>query len=109
MVMTHGPPLFREHSNYNLDVNQDGKNCGCEKLASAIRRVKPRLHCFGHIHEGCGVMKMDWGADESTDAASDLNSRKDCLRVDGLAEGKETLFVNAAVSDCGGWLIDLDL
>ena len=41
--MTHGPPK------YILDMI-DGQSAGCEHLRRAISRVRPRLHCFGHIH-----------------------------------------------------------
>jgi hypothetical protein len=43
IVMTHGPPK------YILDMI-DGQSAGCEHLRRAISRVRPRLHCFGHIH-----------------------------------------------------------
>ncbi|KAG9189570.1 hypothetical protein G6011_06438 [Alternaria panax] len=43
IVMTHGPPK------YILD-EIDGQSAGCEHLRRAIARVRPRLHCFGHIH-----------------------------------------------------------
>jgi Icc-related predicted phosphoesterase len=28
---------------------------GCPDLLAALRRLRPRLHVFGHIHEGYGV------------------------------------------------------
>ncbi|KAJ4325873.1 hypothetical protein N0V94_000435 [Neodidymelliopsis sp. IMI 364377] len=60
IVVSHGPPAFSAHSDYKLDVNRQGEHCGCEKLADAIRRARPKLCCFGHIHKGRGVIKMDW-------------------------------------------------
>lgn len=59
IAMTHGPPKFSEHEKYNLDANEKRRHLGCEKLARAMRRVKPRLHCFGLIHEGRGAMRID--------------------------------------------------
>lgn len=53
IVMTHGPPRGI------LDWCPEG-NVGCKNLFQAIRRVKPRMHCFGHIHEGNGVEIIDW-------------------------------------------------
>jgi hypothetical protein len=44
IVMTHGPPK------YILDNTADGQSAGCEHLRRAIAKVRPRLHCFGHIH-----------------------------------------------------------
>jgi Icc-related predicted phosphoesterase len=40
-------------------VNKRKERCGCEKLAKAFKKVKPRLCCFGHIHEGSGATKID--------------------------------------------------
>eukprot|EP01138_Halocafeteria_seosinensis_P015372 gb/GECG01015688.1/.p1 GENE.gb/GECG01015688.1/~~gb/GECG01015688.1/.p1 ORF type:complete len:257 (+),score=31.28 gb/GECG01015688.1/:1-771(+) len=50
ILITHGPP----HG--ILDMNDEGQPCGCEELLRAVQeRVKPRLHIFGHIHEGYGT------------------------------------------------------
>ncbi|EUC43487.1 hypothetical protein COCMIDRAFT_100669 [Bipolaris oryzae ATCC 44560] len=43
IVMTHGPPKY-------ILGETAGDSAGCEHLRNAIVRVKPRLHCFGHIH-----------------------------------------------------------
>ena len=53
LVMTHGPPKGI------LDWCPHG-NVGCENLLQAIRRVKPIMHCFGHIHEGNGAEIIAW-------------------------------------------------
>jgi Icc-related predicted phosphoesterase len=50
ILVTHGPPWGV------LDKNSDGEHCGCEELRLALERVKPKLHVFGHIHEGYGQM-----------------------------------------------------
>ncbi|KAF2874717.1 Metallo-dependent phosphatase-like protein [Massariosphaeria phaeospora] len=52
IVITHGPPALAGFANFRLDVNREGQHCGCPKLARAIQRAKPPLHCFGHVHEG---------------------------------------------------------
>jgi len=46
-MMTHGPPKGI------LDEYEQG-NMGFENLLRAARRARPRLYCFGHIHEGYG-------------------------------------------------------
>ena len=46
---------------------------GCAALRRAVIRVKPRLHCFGHVHSAYGVLPT-----------------------------KSTLFVNAAIMDEDG-------
>jgi predicted phosphodiesterase len=49
VLVTHGPPYGV------LDRVMDGTPVGCEELAKAIARVEPRVHVFGHIHEGYGA------------------------------------------------------
>jgi predicted phosphodiesterase len=48
VLVTHGPPYGV------LDRVTSGALQGCEELALAIDRVRPRLHLFGHIHESYG-------------------------------------------------------
>jgi hypothetical protein len=45
VLVTHGPP--RGH----LDLFK----LGCEHLLRELWRVRPRLHVFGHVHEGAGT------------------------------------------------------
>lgn len=48
ILVTHGPPLGI------LDETEEGRKVGCEDLREAVLRVKPKIHCFGHIHEQGG-------------------------------------------------------
>ncbi|MFI5342633.1 MAG: metallophosphatase domain-containing protein [Chlamydiales bacterium] len=49
ILVTHGPP----HGIFDETI--DEFRVGCEELRRAVQeRVKPRIHCFGHIHEGGG-------------------------------------------------------
>lgn len=47
ILITHGPPLA------HLDLSK----FGCAHLLRTLWRVKPRVHVFGHIHEGAVT---DW-------------------------------------------------
>ncbi|KXG47375.1 uncharacterized protein PGRI_012450 [Penicillium griseofulvum] len=47
ILITHSPPLA------HLDLLK----LGCAHLLRTLWRVKPRLHVFGHVHEGAGT---DW-------------------------------------------------
>ena len=50
VLITHGPPLGRG------DVTSVNNRVGCISLMKEVQnRIKPRLHVFGHIHEGYGV------------------------------------------------------
>jgi predicted phosphodiesterase len=65
VLVTHGPPhLIRDRvkgamaQGLNIALGH-GPNVGCEELREAVRRVRPRLHVFGHIHEGYGREEAD--------------------------------------------------
>ena len=48
ILVTHGPPRSI------LDRMILGRNVGCVELLERVRRVEPKLHVFGHIHEARG-------------------------------------------------------
>jgi hypothetical protein len=104
IMMTHGPPKGI------LDECEQG-SMGCENLLRAAGRARPRLYCFGHIHEGYGAKLVNW---ESEKKDSRANSYPESITVP-ISFGKETLMVNAAIRDGKNeavnapWLIDLDL
>ena len=73
VVITHGPPFGILDKllvvNSDTDANNadqlDGifsneKNVGCRELFARVREVSPKLHLFGHIHEGYGEIDK-WG------------------------------------------------
>ena len=51
VLVTHGPPMGV------LDRTSRGESVGCEALAEALERIRPRLHVFGHIHESYGTLE----------------------------------------------------
>ncbi|KAI0508326.1 ser/Thr protein phosphatase family protein [Xylaria bambusicola] len=53
IVITHGPPRGI------MDRTCEGR-AGCPNLFAAIARARPRLHCFGHIHEEWGARRIAW-------------------------------------------------
>ena len=49
ILLTHGPP-------YGIkDLTSRTENVGCEDLLKRINQIKPKVHCFGHIHEDSGI------------------------------------------------------
>ena len=122
IVMTHGPPKGI------LDLCPQG-NVGCPNLLQAVRRAKPLMHCFGHIHESNGLEVIDWNKKV---AAEQLKPRKN-EAVHGYFEddatenpypkpffwedgrGDRTLAVNASIMtgedkpENAPWLISLNL
>ena len=51
LLVTHGPPFGHG------DATLRGEAVAGADLLDAVRRVGPRLHVFGHIHEGYGVTR----------------------------------------------------
>lgn len=117
IMLTHGPPYGI------LDTTWQDEQVGCENLARAVQRCRPRLHCFGHIHEGWGAEKMNWVKQTTetlkVDPAMILAQRSSYLDLSdtgsALKFGEETVFVNAAIMDKrynprnAPWMVDLDL
>ena len=129
IVMTHGPPKGI------LDECGQG-HVGCPQLLRALRRVKPRMHCFGHIHEGSGIEIVDWdrhyGSDDGAAGAAAASRRKNeaehgFFKDDQIANpypgnfewkekhGEKMLAVNASIMDGSfrptnaPWIVDFDL
>ncbi|KAB5547233.1 metallophosphoesterase domain-containing protein [Coniochaeta sp. 2T2.1] len=57
VVVTHGPPEGV------LDSTAFYGDAGCGYLLDAVGRAKPKVHCFGHIHEGWGAVMRRWKVD----------------------------------------------
>jgi Calcineurin-like phosphoesterase len=108
VLMSHGPPKYR------LDKTEDGENVGCKHLWRAVRRSRPRLHVFGHVHAGFGGEKVKWIEDEDREGALPRDDDVDDgieelgkidekigeggVRLIEIGKGKkETIFVNAAL------------
>jgi predicted phosphohydrolase len=53
VLVTHGPP-------YGIgDWSGDPERQGCQDLRVAVRRVRPLLHLFGHIHQDGGFWREE--------------------------------------------------
>lgn len=122
IMVTHGPPygIFDQ-------VYRSPLRVGCKNLLSADTRAKPRIHVFGHIHEGYGAGVKSWATGTLDEVKCDLETVLEdrCAYYNAsagsnggprpLTHGEETLFVNASVVTVAyepinaPWLIDLDL
>lgn len=57
VLVTHGPPSGV--GPLDLANNSYIKGpCGCPILREAVKRVRPKYHVFGHIHEGYGSVEQ---------------------------------------------------
>jgi len=54
VIITHGPP-----ANIGDYIPRTREYVGCSDLLHRIQVIQPKLVCFGHIHEGYGVQKID--------------------------------------------------
>ena len=60
ILVTHGPPngildiSFFSPTGTNTD---EPNHAGCEELILAVNKIKPKIHVFGHIHPGYGLIK----------------------------------------------------
>lgn len=52
VLVTHNPPLGI------MDTAANGSHIGSEELRTNITRVKPLVHCFGHVHCSYGNHKQ---------------------------------------------------
>ena len=90
----------------HLDYAKYGGNVACDFLKQAVERCRPRLHCFGHIHEVWEAIRCNWDSKSSepihTEKQQVIGNR--CAQLDIASGGEKpvifgetTLFVNAAV------------
>lgn len=54
IVITHGPPKGI------MDYTDGRERAGCASLFRAVASARPRVHCFGHFHEGWGAKLVTW-------------------------------------------------
>ena len=57
VLITHGPPWGVLDTLYRQDSGAE--HTGCPSLLASLSRIQPRLHLFGHIHEGHGMLPAD--------------------------------------------------
>jgi hypothetical protein len=129
VFISHGPPRYR------LDKSEEGDNFGCPNLWRALRRCKPRVRCFGHVHGSFGCEKVRWKAvkgeilprDDDVDdgivevrrvVGNELGSEEGGIKSVEVGEigdrEEETLFVNAALMGEQGlekmpWVVEMEL
>jgi multisite-specific tRNA:(cytosine-C5)-methyltransferase len=68
-------------------MTADKQRAGCGDLFAAVARARPRVHCFGHIHEGWGAKKVVWRGAEASEKPShftDVDNERSAV-VESLA------------------------
>ena len=83
-----------------LDDSSHG-NLGCPHLFRALKRCKPRMHLFGHIHEGYGAKVVTWNGGDGM-SFGQADNKENCYPASTYCPmefGRETLCVNASIVD----------
>lgn len=101
IIMTHGPPkTIRDNSLHEGEILQ----LGCPALLEATTRVKPKLHCFGHIHEGYGATTLVWSDSHELRETPEVEEMMKCNYIDATdyVYGQKSLYINSAIQGEGG-------
>jgi predicted phosphodiesterase len=53
ILVTHSPPFEI------MDISRQGKPAGCKDLLKRVKKVKPKVHVFGHTHAGYGFSHIE--------------------------------------------------
>jgi hypothetical protein len=98
LAMTHSPPrgLF--------DLTESKTRAGSPGLFAGIAKAKPKVHCFGHIHEAWGAKLVQWRPElsEVPSHFTDIdNGRSELIESratlnDGKFDDQDTLQAKAA-------------
>jgi len=67
ILVTHGPPR-----GYG-DTNQRNASVGCADLLAVVKRVRPSVHIFGHIHTDAGVSENAYTTFINASVCDDTN------------------------------------
>jgi Icc-related predicted phosphoesterase len=121
-MLTHGPPLgiLDQVGDPSCGDDREPENVGCEHLLKALRRARPRLHVFGHIHESRGAAIVNWGTEgqktlERLQDGEEKEKGYAYLDLTRLERGRQTAAVNACLMNLAyqpvhrPWLVDLEL
>ncbi|KAH0606950.1 uncharacterized protein H6S33_002938 [Morchella sextelata] len=103
ILITHGPP--EEINDFAKLTTKD--NVGCEWLLKALKRVKPRAHFFGHIHEGFGATRVRW--EEDGEMTKTILEPPSINELREIASRREDPTGDPGNIRCGGVLIDMEL
>ncbi|KAK5175489.1 uncharacterized protein LTR77_000628 [Saxophila tyrrhenica] len=75
LVMAHGP------AHGVLDYTGSRQRAGSPSLFAAIAKAKPKMHCFGHIHESWGAKLVTWRPETSDEPShfTDIDNDRSTL------------------------------
>ena len=87
LAITHGPPKGI------MDYTASRQRAGCPDLFRAIHNARPRIHCFGHIHESWGAKLITWRKDPTATPShfTDIDNARSAV-IENLSSFKHTQF-----------------
>lgn len=97
VLVTHTPPRGI------CDASEHWREGGCSALSTALARLRPCLHVFGHCHEGRGGAVIQWSDEEAStnvlpwEDPGRNNKKMSKFELTGLEPGRHTGFVNASI------------
>jgi len=93
-LLPGGDIIIHTAPKYILDTLLIGANVGCEELAKSVEVVKPKIHCFGHIHSGYGEKYID-GVQYLNASVLGKNYlfKKNPINIEYNIESKEVVFI----------------
>ena len=87
LAVTHGPPRGI------LDQTASKQRAGCPDLFRATCHARPRINCFGHIHEAWGAKLVTWRENPTAEPShfTDIDNERSVV-IDNLSGFKQTRF-----------------
>lgn len=81
IAMTHGPPRgVLDLAGFKIPrYGMMPTPAGCPDLFTAVARAKPRVHCFGHIHEAWGAYLARWKTPDTNAETKDKITAQDAI------------------------------
>ncbi|KAI0870761.1 ser/Thr protein phosphatase family protein [Hypoxylon argillaceum] len=83
VVITHGPP-------HGIMDYTHSQSTGCLDLFEAIARARPRLHCFGHVHDQWGARLLSWREPGGEPSHGNGTNSSKCKVIMKLSDIRET-------------------
>lgn len=84
IAMTHGPPKGL------LDKTFSWNEAGCMALLGAVSKARPKLHCFGHIHEAWGAKLITWKITDSLTSNSNPVDEEKSALINSLTGARDS-------------------
>ena len=90
IAITHSPP----HG--VLDYTDSKTRAGSPSLFAAVAKAKPKMHCFGHIHEAWGAKVVGWRPRDTENTETEFGSAALLTHFTAIDNDRSTLIESLA-------------